>query len=300
MKKIVFWSFLSICVLGLLYYLFIRPFEFDVKFQAKTLPGDIIETIRIWNRSLDSASIAKVESYNRLQQNITWQGRSYVYDWHFHNANDSLTKVDIQISEPGRSLLNKILIPFTSQPIEQDAHEIGNAFYKILKDHLLITKVLAIGVTEIDSSFCACSTLETRQIEKADGMMNDYLMLGSFITSHNLKSAGNPMVRISEWNHELGTLKFDFCFPIQPVDSFPKEELVVYKVFKNETVLKAEYRGNYITSDRAWYELLHYAERNGYDTTGLPIERFYDNPNLGINEVNWKADVYLPVKVKKD
>ena len=300
MRKKIFWSLLCACALGLLYYLFLRPFEFEVRFQVKTSPGDIIETIRIWNRSLDTASVFKVESFDRLQQNINWKKRNYVYDWHFKNLSDSLTSVDIRISEPQRSLINKILVPFTSQPIEQDAGEIGNVFYNILKEHLRITKVMITGETVIDSSFCVCSALDTHQIEKANGMMNDYLMLGSFITTHNLKSDGNPMVRISEWNHEAGTLKFNFCFPIQPVDSIPKNKLIEYKVFKGETVLKAEYRGNYITSDRAWYELLRYAEKNKYEVTGLPIERFYDNPNLGANELNWKADVYLPVKKYED
>ena len=126
----------------------------------------------------------------------------------------------------------------------------------------------------------------------------DYSLLTSFVDFHKLKGDGPPSVRIREWDHGLGLLKFDFCFPILPIDSLPMIDAFHYKKFKRENVLKVEYYGNYITSDRAWYQAIYYAERNGYKINGLPIEYFYNNPNLGMNESEWKAEVYLPVKRK--
>ena len=58
--------------------------------------------------------------------------------------------------------------------------------------------------------------------------------------------------------------------------------------------LMAIYNGNYITSDRAWYALLDYAEKNEIPITGLPLEIFYNNPNMGADEKNWKAEVFMP------
>jgi hypothetical protein len=281
---------------AILYYLLIRPFEFEVNLKANTLPGDLIETIRIWNRSLDSAKVVEVDSFRRLEQRIVWKKRTYVYDWHFRMVNDSATQVNIQISEPGRGLINKVLIPFTNQAIERDANDIANQFYEILKVHLSITRVKIEGEAELDSSFCVCRPLQTTQIEKANGMMMDYSLLTAFIDDFKLKINGPPSVRVHEWDHSLGLLKFDFCFPIVETDSLPVSNAVIYKKFRGEKAIKAEYRGNYITSDRAWYALLAYAERNGYKSSGLPIEYFHDNPNLGMNEKNWKADVYLPVE----
>jgi hypothetical protein len=298
MRKIL-WVLLSGIVIATAYYLFIRPYEFEVNFKANTLPGDIIESIRIWDRSLDNADVVAVDSFSSLRQTIVWRNRSYEYNWVFTRVSDSTTKVNVQISEQGRSLTNKLLIPFSNQAVERDASEIVNQFYDILKEHLEITRVIIKGEAEVDSSFCVCQSLETKQIEKAYGMMRDFPLLTTFISDLKLKPNGPPMVRILDWNHGKGLIKFDFCFPIVRMDSLPVSDSIIFKQFKKEKALKAEYYGNYITSDRAWYELIQFAERNGYETNGLPIEYFYDNPNLGMNESKWRAEVFLPILDKE-
>jgi hypothetical protein len=295
MRRISF-ALLAAILVALVYYLFIRTYEFEVNFKSNTTPGDIIETIRIWNRSLDHAKIIDVDSFSRLNQTIVWNKRSYVYSWNFDMVSDSITKVNVQISEPGHGLLNKLLVPFSNPSIEQDANEIATRLYNVLKLHLEITHVKVNGVAELDSSFCVCSTLKTSQIGKANGMMKDFPLLTSFIEKFKLQSKGSPQVRIREWDHNLGSLKFDFCFPITRTDSLPVIDSLFFKEFSKQKALKAEFYGNYITSDRAWYALIQYAEKNGYKINGLPIEYFHDNPNLGMNEKNWKADVYLPIE----
>jgi len=297
MRNILF-ALSAVGLIFISYYLFIRPFEFTVNLNAKTLPGDLVGTIRIWNRSLDSAKVLEVDIEKSLKQSIVHEGRNYIYDWRFTILNDGTTKVNVQISEPERSIRNKILIPFSEQPIEKDARNILNKFYKILEVHLEITSVKVIGEGVVDASFCVCRSLEKNQIEKANGMMIDYPLLSSFVDFHKLTLAGPPNVRIREWDPGLGLLKFDFCFPIQPADSLPSIKDFTYQKYATQHVLKAEYRGNYITSDRAWYELIRYAEQNGYEINGLPIEYFYNNPNMGINESEWKAEIFLPI-VKK-
>jgi hypothetical protein len=293
-KKLLF--FLGAVLIALSYYFFVKPSEFEVNFRAKTLPGDLIQTIRIWNRSLVGSTIMEVDSFSRLRQSIAWNNRNYIYDWEFSTADDSTTKVSIQISEPDRVLLNKLLIPFTDQVIEKDAEEIARKYFDLQREHLRITSVKIIGEDELDISFCVCHTLETKQVEKANGMMRDYPLITAFIDDQKLEAKGRPMVRVMQWDHNLDFLKFDFCFPIQPVDTLQLAEGLSYKKFDKIKVLKAEYHGNYITSDRAWYELIRYAHKNGYEVAGPPIEYFHDNPNMGLNEINWKADVFLPIK----
>lgn len=295
MKKVI-WTLVAIALMALMWYLFIRPFEFEVNFRAKTLPGDIIQTIRIWDRSLDNAEIAEVDSVYRLTQKIIREDRRYIYNWNFETVNDSTTQVNVAITQPDRRLLNKLLIPVTHQDIEKDATEIVRELYDIVKVHLDITSVTVVGETEIAPTFCVCRSLETNQIEKANGMMRDYGLLTSFISAFNLEPVGPPIIRVREWNHTLGKLKFDFCFPIAETDSLPANDSIAYKQFEKRKVLHAVYHGNYITSDRAWYALMKFAESNGYEIDGLPIEYFYNNPNLGLNEEEWKAGVFLPVK----
>lgn len=289
-------ALVAVALVALVYYVFIRSYEYEVKFKATTTPGDIIETIRIWNRSMDNSKITAIDSFSTLNQTIQWNKRTYTYKWNFAVVNDSVTKVNAQISEPDHMWLNKLLVPFTDQPIEKDAGEIGNLFYKVLMEHLKITRVEVKGLAQLDSSFCVCSELKTDQVGKANGMMKDFILLTSFLEKFNLKSKGAPVVRVQEWSHSKGSLEFDFCFPIEKSDSLPIVDLLTYKSFGRQLAVKAEFRGNYITSDRAWYALIDYADKNGYKISGLPIEYFYDNPNLGMNEKNWKAEVFLPIE----
>lgn len=280
---------------ALIYYIGFRQFEYVVNFKASTVPGDIIETVRIWNRSLENAQIVEVDSVYGLKQEIAHKNRLYVYHWRFTPVSDSVTSIAIRISEPGRRLLNKLTIPFTIQPIEEDAAYFGKIFFEVMKTHLEITKVKIMGEANLDSSFCVCRSYRTDQFAKANAMMKDYLLISSFVDYHNFKLNGPPMVRVNEWNHQLGKLSFDFCFPIQRPDTIPTTDSVSFKTFDKRIALKAEYRGNYITSDRAWYQLMDYANKNGYKAIARPVEIFHDNPSMGFNEKNWKADIYLPI-----
>lgn len=295
MKKF-WWILAAAALIGLFYYLFLRPYEFLVTLNANTHPGDVIQTVRIWNRSMKDSEIVRVDSLDGLTQTILIDGRSYVYDWRFTMRNDSATRIAVRVSEPERRLVNKILVPFTTPPIEKDASELMHAFHAVLKEHLEITGVRLLGEAQLDSSFCICSTLETRQIEKANGMMKIFPALTDFITVMGLKPKGYPSVRVTQWNHSAGDLKFDFCFPIVKMESLPTTELFSYKSFAATRALLAEYNGNYITSDRAWYVLMQKASEGGYKVKGLPVEFFQNNPNLGSNESSWKAEIYLPVE----
>jgi hypothetical protein len=293
--KNVGWLLLSLTVLGLTIYFWIVPFEFKVKFRANTTPGDIIATIRIWTRSLKDSEVIEVDSLSSLRQRIAWQDRVYNFKWKFDAVNDSLTDVEIQVSEPGHAFLNKILVPVSTPTIEEDASKAARTFYEIMRSHIGKTGVRIIGETETPATYCVCSTLETAQTSKANGMMKDFPLLTSFVADHGLKSNGLPLVKILKWDHSRGLLKFDFCFPIVRSDSLPLVSELHYREFPKTKALHAEYRGNYITSDRAWYELLTFANSQGYKSVGLPVEYFHDNPNLGLRESEWKADVYLPI-----
>lgn len=295
MKKVI-WTLSGVALIILMWYLFIRPHEFEVNFRAETLPGDIIQTIRIWDRSLDNSNITEVDSLFALSQEIVWQKRRYIYRWTFQAINDSSARVNIKITQPGRRVLNKILIGFTEQHIERDARDIAQAFYDLLSVHLRITNVKILGESEITPGFCVCRSIESRQMEKANGMMREYGLLTSFVSDLALTANGPPIIRVKRWNHTLGSLSFDFCFPVVKTDSLPMNDFMTYKDFKTERVLRAVYHGNYITSDRAWYALIRFGETNGHKIAGLPIEYFYDNPNLGLNEKDWKAEVFLPIE----
>ncbi|HEU5292888.1 MAG TPA: hypothetical protein VFU05_19710, partial [Cyclobacteriaceae bacterium] len=86
MKRILL-ALLAVVVIVLMYYLFVRSFEYEVNFRATTTPGDVIETIRLWNRSIPGSQITEVDSFSRLNQTIVWKGRNYSFNWNFDFVN---------------------------------------------------------------------------------------------------------------------------------------------------------------------------------------------------------------------
>lgn len=289
-------SALLVGILALCWYIFIIPYQFVVNFSAKTTPGDIIETIRIWDRKYMNYEVVKIDSVNELHQRIKLNENDYLFIWKFELVSDSLTQVRVEVSEPSNSIKNKLLIPLTKTSVENDSERLVKEFYDVLKSHLEITNVAIVGESENSNSFCACRNLKTAQVDKALGMMRDYDVLSSFVSQFNLTLDGPPIVKVENWDHEKGTLEFDFCFPIVQTDSLPKVKEIDYKIIKKTKALKAIYYGNYITSDRAWYALINFANRNHYKVDGLPIEYFHNNPTLGANEQDWKAEIYLPIE----
>lgn len=295
MRRILIITSLVVLIV-LSWYLFMMPYDFKVTFTARALPGTINQTLKLWDKSLDNASILNQSSINSVEQQLVNGDYVYKINWEINLINDSTSKVIAYISEPGHSIYNKIRIPFQDTRIEQISQDHVKTFYNRIKEHLGFIKVKIDGMSETDRTFCVYTSVETSQIGKAKGMMHNYPLLTTFIADHNIQPNGLPIVEITDWEMNTDQLKFNFCFPIIKTDSLPKSNFVDYKWLEPVKAIKAVYNGNYITSDRAWYELLHYADKNGIEVEKKPIEVYYNNPNLGANEKEWQTDIYLPIK----
>ena len=295
MKKY-FLSLALILAIFLSWYLFIKSYDYKISFMVKTYPGTINQTIKIWNTSLENAKIINSKSINSLEQEIIIDNHTYIYNWKVNLINDSTSKVEVYISELSNSLINKITIPFLETNIEKDSQKVVKDFYEIIKKHLNNINVKVVGLSEFERTYCIYVPVKTTQIGKANGMMHYYPLISSFIVESNIQSNGFPIIEITNWNSNKDSLEYNFCFPIIKTDTLPSHAVLQYKWLENTKALKAIYNGNYITSDRAWYSLMNYAEKNKIETINKPIERFYNNPNFGNNEKEWQADIFLPIK----
>ncbi len=283
---------LAALLAGLAWYLFILPFEFKVTFQTKALPGVIEQCIKT---GFTHATYSKEANEEVLQQ-ITMDSSEYQLTWLFKELNDSTTSVSVLFHEPGRSLLNKFLVPFRATQIESHAEESIREFYEALKKHISNFKVKVEGPTELDRMFYVYAPVKTTQTGKAGGMMAHYNLISSFVVSNQLETRGVPLLSVDRWDEETDSLYYHFGFPVLFKDTLPEHELLKYQWIGPKKVIKAVYHGNYITSDRAWYALRNYAKKNKLEVVGAPIEFFYSNPNFGGNELKWKAEVFLPIK----
>ena len=210
--------------------------------------------------------------------------------------NDSITKVKVYVTDKANSFQNKLAIPFSETEFEKRSVRTVTDFMERLNEHIGDFKISSVDTAEIAPNFCAFISVKTTQMGKASKMMYNFPILNGFLAKNKFETAGAPFIEITKWDRSNDSITYDFCYPIVKLDSLPTSPLIKYKDFKGVKGLKAIYNGNYITSDRAWYALLGWAKNQGVEVIEKPIEIFHSNPNFGGNELEWKAEVFMPLK----
>jgi effector-binding domain-containing protein len=296
MKKTLFGILIALAVL-LSGYLFLYPYDYVVRFEADTFPGTINQSIKLWHRGagVEGTEIIQDDLYH-LEQMVRAGDSVHRYRWTIEPLTDSTSRITVKITDPDHSFKNKLQVPFTDAAVEKSAVRHVKDFANDLNDHLKLFRVRIEGEAELPGTFYAYVNLKTSQHGKAGGMMDHYMLLSDLLAGNQVTLNGPPMIVVNEWDRETDSLDFNFCFPIIRSDRLPNHPDIDYKRIFPKKALKATYNGNYITSDRAWYALLDYAEKHGLEVDDKPVEVFYDNPNLGGDALRWKAEVYLPLR----
>ncbi len=299
MKKIIL-VLVPLLFVGLVWYLFLKPYDYVVTFKARTLSGTINQSIKMWGVTLKDAQLVNQEGLTHLEQNIKFNDSTYLYKWDIIPLTDSTSKVKVYVKDLDHSFRNKIAIPFFNTDFEKRTISTVKDFNEKLNAHIDKFRVKIIGPKELTSTYCAYVTVKSTQVEKAQGMMNNYPLLNNIFASNGIELSGKRFLEVTKWDKETDSIQFDFCYPIMKSDSLPQHPDLRYKQFNSRNTLMAIYNGNYITSDRAWYALLDYSEKNDIEVTGLPVEIFHSNPNMGGDGLNWTAEIYLPIKNEDD
>src|SRR5690606_14234803 len=105
----------------LLWYLFLKPQDYLVRFEAKAIPGTIYESAKAWNETLDSVLPIEYGDPTRFKQQLIMGDSLHIYDWKISRVHDSLSKVRVNIKDPGNRLWNKITVPFSDTDFEKGA-----------------------------------------------------------------------------------------------------------------------------------------------------------------------------------
>jgi len=279
----------------LLWYLIIKPYDYLVTFKVKTSAGTINQTIKLWNTSIANLNPVKQENIANLSQQIEVKDSIHNYKWSISPLNDSISKVNVYVTDEEHSFANRISIPFGTTDFEKRIEYTVTDFIAKLKEHLKKIKVTVVGKDTTRSTYAAYISVKGLQIEKARGMMQNYSLLTSVLSAENIEMNGTPFVEITNWNIQNDSIAYNFCFPVIKSDSLPIDPRIQYKQYNGVKALKATYNGNYITSDRAWYALLDYAENHDIVVDKKPLEVFYSNPNFGGDELQWEAEIFMPV-----
>ncbi|RMB58567.1 AraC family transcriptional regulator [Dokdonia sinensis] len=298
MKKAII-AIVLILVLGILGYLFVYPYNYQVNFEAKTNPGTLNQSIKSWNSSLENGEIIAQDGWEHLEQKIVQGDSTYIYTWDITPINDSLSKVKVRIDDKENDLPLKLAVPFKKTDFEIRTKATVKEFFDLMNSHLDEIRVTIDGKSITPATYVAYVPLKGLQIEKARGMMQYYSLLTNRMIKYDVELNGPPFVEVTEWNTKTDSIHYNFCFPIKYAKDLPEDPIIKYKRITSKEAIKATYNGNYITSDRAWYALLQYAEDNNLEVEKTPLESFFNNPNMGGDELNWRADIYMPLKAKE-
>lgn len=289
-------------ILGLLWYLFVKRDDYIIRFKVKTAPGTVMSSVEEWNylnnkEQWFDGTIIEKNPFDFMHQTLSYEGSQFDLYWSFQSLNDSITKVNVGLSEEKHSLYNRITAPFILTSFKQKALNLVTNF----KDGLDLVvrekfRVHGVSYDSIPESFYAYVSLkDVKMRDKASKMMENNAMLLGFLTEHRIDKSGYPIIQIDHWDMQHNLIDFKFGFPIYKPDSLPNHPEISFGMIRPAKALKTTYNGNYINSDRAWFKIDAYAKINNIKISPHPVEVFYDNPFSGSNELEWVAEIFLPL-----
>ncbi len=291
------WLIFVLMTIAILWYLFIKPSDYTIRFETKTFPGAINQTIKLWDKTLNvDTPITQVDDIYQLTQKVKFHDSIHIYDWHITPLTDSTSKVKVNIRDEQHSLSNKIGVPFSDTDFEKRSRKTVLDLMENINDHIDKFTVSVEGESTIPEKYIAYVPLKVTQFQKAGGMMENLNYLSHVLLENEVQLDGPPIVQVEKWNTKKDSLEYNFGQPIVRSEKLPIHSEIKYKRIFPERALKATYHGNYITSDRAWYALLDYAKKNNIAVEKRPVEVFFNNPNMGGDEKSWKAEIYMPIK----
>lgn len=305
MKKILL-LFIALLLSGSIWYLFLKKYDYRFTMEAKYGPGTVYHEILEWKSlnpdiSEDNIAVTQSEPFKNLTQKVySFSDSPVEFYWEFEKRNDSLTEVVLNIRSDKNSLANRldIMNPFVKSKYIDSLKQHLLAFRLRLQNEQKAYRIqIADSIVTSPALDCICHTSENIPvIGKAREMVRTIDILEDYILSRDLKLTGNPFVKIIKWNRDENIIDFEFCFPVNlPQDIRPYGE-VKFRQIPSSTALKAVFNGNYRLSHKAWFDLLYIAEEKKLKTNGLPLEVFFNNPNVeSTPSPTWKAEIYLPI-----
>lgn len=295
LRKILFG--ISIALLSfIVWQVFLKPQDYLASFKINTSVGTVNQVIKSWHQSLENSKAIRDDNLNRFEHQITFNDSVFRYKWEIEKLNDSISKIYAHISDEKNGFKQRLLSPFFDTEFEKRSKKTVYDLYDRLSQHLEKFKVTYKGLDSIPETYCAYIPIKSTQSQKASRMMKYYPVLDNFALDKRIKSNGLPFIEVLDWNKKTDSITFNFCYPIKKIDSLPHHDLIKYKFRKATKALHATYNGNYITSDRAWYVLLEKANSQKISVRENPIEIFFTNPNMGGNELDWVAEIYIPIQ----
>ena len=304
MKKITI-ALSVILLAGLGWYLFIKKYDYQFKTTARYGPGAVAYELSEWKKlnALENSGDIEVvdrKDFNSLTQKIKVDSTNSIeFKWELEKLNDSATAITLNVLSAKNQLGNRIDIvnPFQkSIYIDSLKQQILN-FKKLLKDHQSLYKITPEeSIVETPEMKCICSSSKNIPLTgKAEEMMKTISLLENYIIRNETNLKGYPFLKVTNWDREQDLIDFDFCFPVENISHLKETPKISLKEYPSEKALKLIFNGNYRLSHVSWFDLIFMARDRGYEVKSWPLEIYYDNPKIDIDQLKWKAEVFLPI-----
>ncbi len=279
------------------WYFFLKPGDFTARIKANGNLGTIEQFTKNWNDNIvTTASVLEKNNRTQIDQKYVVQDSLHLYNWNIKRINDTVTEIKVHIKDSAYSFHNRLQGLWKKTSFEKSTRQTILNYNEALQQHLKDITITINGEATLPAKHYAYTEYEGLQAFKVTGMMRDITYLQNTMAGSNATLDGPPFIKITHWNRETDSIKYQFGFPILPSDSLPQVADIKYGNTKDQKVLKATYNGNYLTSDRAWYALINYAKTNNIKIDQRPTEVFYNNPNMGGDASNWKAEIFMRIK----
>lgn len=296
-------GFSGFLLIFLAWYLFIKKSDYCISFKVNTATGTVFQGVQEWSATQylnqkESYTTLEMRNFDFIKQEMRKENSNILYTWDIKSINDSTTSVTVSIKDLNNSIFNRLTVPFFNTNFKVEQIKKITDFRNGLRKHLDAFKVKIDGEGSSNEVFVAYINLKSVLQEKAQTMIaNDEIITG-FLQQNNIKIIGKPYVEIENWNLDKETLDFNYCFPIDKNTKVIQDNNVKFKVIPAHKGLTATYYGNFRTSDRAWFALLDYANKNGIKLENKPLEHFLANPFNGGDELQWETKIIIPFAAK--
>lgn len=293
----------SIVLLGfLIWYFFLKPYDYIVKFSVPTSPGTVMtkaEAIQKWPEFGVQTGVKTLNKVNfsTLEQRVVVDNYDLNLQWFFEGINDSLTEVKIGIKDTKNSLYNRLMIPLTDTDFEE---KIRFKFVDFKKGiHRLKENTFHSHIKSQDKNpefFIVYTQIKSASKEKALNMMRNDYTLRYYIDTVLHQTVKTPIVEVTHWDIDTDSITYNYGFPIDPHDTLPDSNQFFYKKIEPKPSMRALFNGNYMNSHHSWYQMYDKAVRDNIPLAGSILEVYHNNPYNGGNELEWETDVYMPLK----
>lgn len=293
----------SLLLLGfLIWYFFLKPYDYNVRFTVPASSGTVYNKVKDWVKfegyATDTTSfILESKPYKQLTQKVEFITTEWLLDWNFEPKNDTLTIVKVGIRDKRFTLKNRLEIPFLETEFEKMVKYSFVKFKKRTLDFLNNQVRVTIKNDSLSPEIhLVYVKLKSLSKEKALNMMRNDYALRYYIDTVLHQPIKTPIIEVTHWDVATDSIIYNYGFPIDANDTLPESNQFFYKKIEAKPALRAMFNGNYMNSHHSWYQMYVKSVRENIPLDGSIIEVYRNNPYNGGNELEWETDVYMPLK----